>query len=105
MCIYYFYTQLNKPDSFLIYNSFNFWIIISFLIYVAGTFFLYVMAENMIPDRSFVRLYIIINFSFNLLKNILLSVAMLMKEDPKSHNYFTEPEFIEDWDRISSSKI
>ena len=87
MCIYYFYNQLKKPNSFLIYNSINFWIIIAFLIYMAGTFFLYVIAENMVADKQFTRMYGIINFSFNLFKNILLSIAMLMREDKKTDNY------------------
>lgn len=39
MCIYYFYYQLKQPNTFLIYTTQNFWIIIAFLIYVSGTFF------------------------------------------------------------------
>ena len=97
MCIYYFFDQLKNPKFFLIYNNFNFWIIISFLIYVAGTFFLYIMAENIVPSKSFWRSYVIINFSFNLLKNILLSVAMLMREEKSVANNYSSMSLKDDW--------
>ncbi len=32
-------------------------------------------------DKSFLKQYYLINFSFTLLKNILFSIAMLMKPD------------------------
>ena len=79
MCFFYFFDQLRQTNSILIYSSVNFWIVISFLIYVAGTFFLFILADNMIRDKSFFAQYVIINASFNILKNILLSVAMTMK--------------------------
>ena len=104
MCIYYFFDQLKKPDTYLIYTNINFWIIISFLIYVAGTFFLYLMAENMTPNKEFRKEYAIINFSFNLLKNILLSIAMLMKEEKITPTNFGDSHLQEDWKDIQSIK-
>ena len=81
MCIYYLIVQIKGSNNLLVYSTTNFWIIITFLIYMSGTFFLYIMAENMINDRTFLIQYTIINSAFNILKNILLSVAMLMKSD------------------------
>jgi hypothetical protein len=54
-------------------------VIISFLIYFSGTFFLYIMTENMWDNHDFRKIYFVINISFNILKNILLSIAMCMK--------------------------
>jgi hypothetical protein len=54
-------------------------VIIAFLIYFSGTFFLYIMTENMWDNHDFRKIYFIINISFNILKNILLSIAMCMK--------------------------
>ncbi|HVZ96474.1 MAG TPA: hypothetical protein VG847_06340 [Chitinophagaceae bacterium] len=79
LCIYYLVVSIGKSYNLSIYSTTNFWIIISFLIYLAGTFFLYIMAENMQMDKHFRVLYIIINAVFNILKNVLLSIAMLMK--------------------------
>ena len=97
MCIYYFFEQLKNPNSFLIYDNFDFWVIISFLIYVAGTFFLYVIATNVVVSKEFKKEYVIINFSFNLLKNILLSVAMLMREEKSIANKFLKMSLKDDW--------
>jgi hypothetical protein len=79
LCIYYLYSQIKGTDSLLIYSTFNFWIVIAFLIYFSGTFFLYLMADRMMSNPAFQKLYFIINISFNILKNILLCVAMTMK--------------------------
>jgi hypothetical protein len=37
------------------------------------------MAEKMLSDRNFRIQYIFINSAFNILKNVLLSMVMLMK--------------------------
>ena len=79
MCIYYLVVQIKGSNNLLVYSTTSFWIIITFLIYLCGTFFLYIMAENMINNKAYRIQYLIINSAFNILKNILLSVAMLMK--------------------------
>lgn len=79
LCIYYLFTQLMHSTNLLIYSTFNFWVVITFLIYFAGTFFLYIMTESMRESESFQQQYFIINISFNILKNLLLCVAMTMK--------------------------
>lgn len=79
LCIYYLFVQIRGSNTLFVYSTSNFWIIITFLIYLSGTFFLYIMAETMINDKVFRVQYIIINSIFNILKNVLLSIAMLMK--------------------------
>ena len=81
LCIYYLVIQIKGKTDLYIYSTSNFWIIITFLISLSGTFFLYILAENMIKNQKFVDLYNIINSFFNLLKNVLLSIAMMMKSD------------------------
>ncbi len=82
LCIYYLVVQIKGSNSLFVYSSSNFWIIITFLIYLSGTFFLYIMTENMAKSKSFQNQYVVINSVFNILKNILLSIAMLMKPTP-----------------------
>ncbi len=79
MCIYYLVVQIKSTNNLFVYSTTNFWIAITFLIYMSGTFFLYIMAESMLNDKAFQIQYIVINAIFNILKNILFSVAMLMK--------------------------
>ena len=79
LCIYYLFSQIKSSNSLLIYSTFNFWVVIAFLIPFSGTFFLYLFADKMVSNTSFQKIYFIINISFNILKNILLSVAMTMR--------------------------
>jgi hypothetical protein len=82
MCIYYLIVQIKGSNNLFVYSTSNFWIIITFLIYLSGSFFLYIMAETMYHNRAFQIQYTIINSVFYILKNILLSIAMLMKATP-----------------------
>ncbi|MEP6583562.1 MAG: hypothetical protein ABJA90_04830 [Ginsengibacter sp.] len=79
MCIYYLFFQIKGSSNLQVYSTSNFWIIITFLIYLSGTFFLYIMAETMIDDKTYRVQYTYINSVFNILKNVLLSIAMLMQ--------------------------
>lgn len=79
LCVSYLFIQLRGSNSLLIYSTFDFWVVITFLIYFCGTFFLYILAENMTANVSFQKQYFIINIAFNILKNILLCIAMTMK--------------------------
>jgi hypothetical protein len=101
LCIYYLIIQLKGINNLFVYSTSNFWIIITFLIYLAGTFFLYIMAENMIQNENFQIQYTIINSAFNILKNILLSIAMLMKPTPIEKS----KQKNEDWDDFLSHKL
>ena len=79
MCIYYLFLQIKGSTNLQIYSTSNFWIVITFLIYLSGLFFLYILTETMINDKAFRIQYVYINSIFNILKNVLLSIAMLMK--------------------------
>ena len=103
MCIYYFFDQLKESNTLLIYASINFWVIISFLIYLSGTFFLYIYSESKMGDPTFQKEYIIINSSFIILKGILLGVAMLMKPtNNNNQNILPEDRLNADWNANQS---
>lgn len=93
-CLYYFFNQLREPNTLLIYNTKNFWIVIAFLIYFSGTFFLYIYAEstlsNKLSKKDFRDFYIIINSSFIIMKNILLSIALSIKPEKPQESLFPD---------------
>jgi hypothetical protein len=101
MCIYYLVVQIRGTHDLLVYSTANFWIIITFLIYLSGTFFLYIMTPDMIDDPKFHKQYTIINAAFYVLKNILLSVAMLMKTTPPKNQLQKN----NDWDDLLSYNL
>lgn len=97
MCIYYFFDQLKQPNTLMIYSSIYFWIIISFLTYLSGTFFLNIYADSMISSKAFKIQYVIINSSFVILKAILLAVAMLMKPNKNNNQTIFPEDRLTDW--------
>lgn len=93
LCAYYLFYQVKKSNSLLVYSTFNFWVVITFFLYFSGTFFLYLFTDRMVRNPEFQQLYFIINISFNIMKNILLCVAMTMKSE-KSVNYHSNKQDI-----------
>lgn len=71
---------------------------------MSGTFFLYIYADSMINNKSFIKQYILINSAFSILKNILFSVAMLMKPENKKEDQtlFPEDRLNADWNTNQS---
>lgn len=81
--ILYFFEQLTKPtksNQLFIYNTPTFWIVIAFLLFFSGTFFLliyiYFQKINIDTDIYFKTQYAIIISIFTLIENILLGIAM-----------------------------
>ena len=97
LCAYYLFSQIRGSNSLLIYSTFEFWVVITFLIYFSGTFFLYLMTDKMRENVNFQQLYFVINISFNILKNILLSVAMTMRLNSIDKQSKTLPKLDDDF--------
>ena len=77
--VYFIFNQIKKTNSLSVYTKFHFWIAVTFVVYFSGTFFLNIMAESMRRNPDYQMLYFIINIAFNILKNVLLALAMTMK--------------------------
>ena len=78
LSVYSIFTQIKKTNNFSVYTKFHFWIAVTFVVYFSGTFFLNIMTESMRENRDYQMLYFYINIGSNLIKNILLAVAMTM---------------------------
>lgn len=76
--LYYLFEQINKPRVLFIYNTSMFWIILGFLVYLAGSFFIYTFADNL--DRNDRVKFWFIPFIFNTIKNIFFSLAFSRRE-------------------------
>ncbi|MBI2729641.1 MAG: hypothetical protein HYX40_02620 [Sphingobacteriales bacterium] len=85
--ILFFYEQLTKTtdsQQIFLYSSPSFWVVAAYLIYFAGTFFLFIYSQNQNLEEQVSEIsiqYSLINGVFVLIKNILLSVAMFSKGD------------------------
>ena len=47
---YFLYEQTNDPKSLFIYNKYRFWLIIGFMLYLAGSFFVFLYASGLSTD-------------------------------------------------------
>lgn len=75
-----------------IYQKAIFWISVAFIINFSGNFFLFLYSKTSYNDDAFRRQFLIINTSVTILKNILLCIAVTIKEnktDSQSLNFMT----------------
>jgi hypothetical protein len=95
--LYYLFEQINKPRVLFIYNTSMFWIILGFLVYLAGCFFIYTFADEI--GRNGLHEFWFVTFIFNIIKYIFFSIAFSRREarDKSSSslssydNYFKNP--------------
>ena len=71
-----FYEQLRNAKNQYVYNSSWFWLIIGIMIYLAGSFFFYILVNNI--DKKIVSNYWFITYIFDTLKNISFCIAILV---------------------------
>jgi hypothetical protein len=89
-CLVYFFEQINKQEQYFIYSSPNFFIVLGIMIYMSGTLFLFVMANNFSEIES--RKYWVINNVINFITNISFSIAFLQNRFSRQ-NHMTEKPF------------
>jgi hypothetical protein len=79
--IYYLFEKIKTPDSLFLYSTANFWIVVALIIFFSGTFFIYIFSQSNFNNPDFKSTFNIINSSFNILKNLLFSIAFLIKPE------------------------
>lgn len=88
--LFYFNEQLRIPETSFIYSTKTFWIVISILLYLAGTFILFVCIAYM-TEKEQITYWPIASIA-NITKNILLSVAFMLRIQTKD-KYIQRPSF------------
>lgn len=79
--IFYLFEKINKPDSLFLYSTPDFWIVVALIIFFSGTFFIYIFSQTNYNDPTFKSTFTLINASFSLLKNLMFSIAFLIRPD------------------------
>jgi len=82
--ILFLYEQLTDQTVIYVYYLKKFWIVLAILLYFSSTLFLFIYAATLTKQEY--NNYWPINNVFNILKNILFSVAFLMKKSDKAHH-------------------
>jgi len=71
-CFYFFYEQLKEAVT-PIYDHFFFWIAIGLTIYLAGSFFMYIMGNDMSKEE--LEEYWFITYVFDTIKNLFFVIS------------------------------
>lgn len=78
-CILYFVDNVNQTRESFLYESYQFWIIVGILLYLAGTLFLFIFSSSF--TASEMHTFWNINYFLNILKNLLFAIAFFMKKE------------------------
>lgn len=73
---YFLYEQMNNPKEPYIYNDFRFWIIFGFAIYLGGSFFIYIFADQI--ERSELKKFWFLTHVFYILKDIFFAIGIIV---------------------------
>jgi len=88
---YYLFEQLNEPGQVFIYAKYPFWIIAGLMLYLGGSFFIYIFANQV--EKAVLDNYWTFTMIFYIIKNILFSIAILIhvkhkkNPSPEKHLY------------------
>jgi hypothetical protein len=85
---YSFYEMLNDPKIMFINNDYRFWIILGMVIYLAGTFFIYIYADT-VTIKELAK-FLFLTYVFYIIKDIFFVVGIIVHSkkplNPKENN-------------------
>ena len=73
---YFFFERFQNAKNEYIYHDHCFWICIGLMLYLGGSFFFYILADNM--ELQELRKYYNLTYIIETVKNILFSVAIIV---------------------------
>lgn len=76
--LFFFFEELNEPNTTFIYASYTFWLIVGILIYSTGTFFFFMQSSDLTNEQW--QKWAVINYVFTIIKNAFFSVAMIINK-------------------------
>jgi hypothetical protein len=77
---YYLYEQMNIVDETFIYERFHFWMVIGIMIFLSGSFFVYIFANQV--DYQILLDYWFLTYLFYVIKNafVIIGIYLYAKE-------------------------
>lgn len=81
---YFFFEQMNDTQSLFIYTKYIFWFITGVMIYLAGSFFIYVSANHV--EKSIRETFWLFTNVFYITKNIFFGIGIYLALKKKSHS-------------------
>ena len=75
LTMYYFYEQFSASENIIASDKYQTWISLGIMIYLAGTFFFYLLANNM--NKSEIIKYWFFTYIFETMKNLLFAYSIV----------------------------
>ncbi|HEU0109771.1 MAG TPA: hypothetical protein VFQ73_02795 [Flavisolibacter sp.] len=89
---FYFFEQMNDTTSLFIYSKPSFWAVLGILLYLSGSFFIYIFA-NQISAKELAKYWVITNIA-SIVKNLLFVIALYiqanqyLKKPPRNYKLY-----------------
>ena len=97
--IFYFFYEFSKNSKdVFIYNHFAFWIAVGVMIYLGGSFFFYILINNLHPDE--VEKYGNMTYVSEVIKNLLFAFSIFVYKKFPANNVHNRPKKIPNLDMI-----
>ncbi|HEX2608898.1 MAG TPA: hypothetical protein VHK91_16050 [Flavisolibacter sp.] len=86
---YYLYEQMNDLSDSFIYNRYHFWLAIGIMVYLGGSFFIYIFADTI--DRTILNDYWFLTYAFYIIKNIFFLIGFASYNNTKPNKNQLRP--------------
>lgn len=88
---FYLYECTKDTTTLFIYNTYQFWVVLGIVLYLAGTFFIYIFTDSM--NAADLKKYWVITNVFSILRSVFFTIAIIYHSKPKKNNtLFTDFE-------------
>lgn len=81
---YFLYESTKDTTTLFIYQTFQFWVILGIVLYLAGSFFIYIFSNYL--SGSEVRKYWVITNVFSILRSVFFCIAIVLHSKPTKNN-------------------
>lgn len=88
---YYLYEKANDTTTLYIYSSYTFWIVIGMVIYLSGSFFIYLFADSLSMEE--VSKYWFVTNILSILKNIFFTIGIVVNSKPLKKMPWSDLDF------------
>lgn len=85
---YFLYERTNDTTTLFIYNTYQFWVVLGMVLYLAGSFFIYIFANFLSPAEVF-KYWVITNV-FSILRSCFFTLAIIYHAKPTKNKLVSD---------------
>ena len=87
---YYLYERMKDTSTLFIYNTYQFWVVVGMVLYLAGSFFIYIFS-NYLSGAEVKKYWVITNF-FSILRSVFFAIAIIHQAKPTKNKIVSDYE-------------